>query len=314
MLDPRHKAPLFVSWALTNKCLYRCPFCKVWDVSSQELTSSQIYSYVDDLVQMGTKRISFTGGEPLLRKDIKDIIDYVAAKGVYVLINTNGALVGGKIEDIKKVNKVQLSLDGAKDVHDTIRGRGSYDLVLEAMELLNKRNIPFTITTVLNKENLLETKKLLGIAKDFSTKIIFQPATRYILGKREVNFFAPEKGPYREALAYLINEKQKGNPYIYNSALGLRHLFRWPEQTPMKCQAGRLFCKIEPDGSINPCVWGYGFDSDRTISNDGSRFRDLFEMLPRVNCQECWCAYVVEFNLISNFRIEPMLNTVDKNE
>ena len=69
----KKSSPLTVGWSLTNRCNHECKYCGIPNVKSNELTTEQIFSIIDELSELGTKIIQFTGGEPLLRDDIGKI-------------------------------------------------------------------------------------------------------------------------------------------------------------------------------------------------------------------------------------------------
>ena len=73
----RRRIPFAVSWALTYRCNAKCLYCRIQDIDLKELGIKEILSILDELAAMGTRWISFTGGEPLLRDDIGEIIDYI---------------------------------------------------------------------------------------------------------------------------------------------------------------------------------------------------------------------------------------------
>ena len=87
------KIPLSVSWTLTNRCNKKCFYCNLPNITSKELTTKQTFSIIDELASLGTQRIGFTGGEPLLRKDIGEIINYSHSKGIFTGMVSNGSLV-----------------------------------------------------------------------------------------------------------------------------------------------------------------------------------------------------------------------------
>jgi len=113
--------PLFVSWELTNRCNLKCRYCDVWKLNSEELPTDTVLSMVDELKNLGTKFISFTGGEPLLRKDIDEILSHCKTNGLYASLNSNGFELKDKPQTVKKFDFVIMSLDGQEAIHDYIR-------------------------------------------------------------------------------------------------------------------------------------------------------------------------------------------------
>ena len=89
---------------------------------------------IDKLYLLGLARINFTGGEPLIRKEIGEWIDYAKTKNIKVAMNSNGHFVPDCIDRIKNLELLNLSLEGPECIHDTIRQKGSYQKVIEAAE------------------------------------------------------------------------------------------------------------------------------------------------------------------------------------
>ncbi len=129
----KKKTPLIVSWAITTRCNKSCAYCDIWNIKVKELETAHVFSLISELSRLGTRIIHFTGGEPLLREDIGMIIDCCSERGILTSINSNGSLMKQRIKELKNLNLVGLSLDGPEDVHDSIRGKGSYGEVIAAL-------------------------------------------------------------------------------------------------------------------------------------------------------------------------------------
>ena len=132
------KYPFALSWSLTGKCNSRCVYC-AGGTERQDLDTGQIMSILDSASGAGTKYISFTGGEPLLRDDFAAIMKYSREKGIFNKLNTNGLVLADKIDELGCVDLIHLSLDGQEDVHDAARGQGSFRQVAYGLEAARKR-------------------------------------------------------------------------------------------------------------------------------------------------------------------------------
>ena len=84
------KAPLIINWAVTNRCNFKCRHCYSRDDPSEELSREQLFASIDKVVSAGVFSVNFGGGEPLLRKDLREIARYAADKGLKVSMNSNG--------------------------------------------------------------------------------------------------------------------------------------------------------------------------------------------------------------------------------
>ena len=232
------KAPLVVGWAITDKCNRKCACCDIWQGPVRDLPTTRVFEIVDTLARMGALRISFTGGEPLLRKDMGKIIDYVHEKGIETKLNTNGALVKRKIKQLKNLDMMNLSLEGPEEIHDAIRGKGSFNEVMEAVRTAKAHNIKFNFASVLTRINLDAVDYILDKARQKNCKVVFQPATRITLGSQRPNNLVSRENEYREVIKKLIKIKKSGDKAIGNSVQGLAHLSKWPRPENIKCASG----------------------------------------------------------------------------
>ncbi len=139
--------PISVSFHVTKKCNLKCKHCyAVLDtIKEPELTIEQILSVIDELYNHGTLSIRLLGGEPLVRKELPEIIKKVKSKGMFCELVTNGTLLRKRIgqwPELKKLDSVCVSLDGDKILHDSIRGKGTFNRTIDGMYALIETGIP----------------------------------------------------------------------------------------------------------------------------------------------------------------------------
>ena len=264
---------------------------------------------IAELSRLGTKIIHFTGGEPLLREDIGFIIDYCSEKGILTSINSNGSLMEKRMKELKNLNLVGLSLDGSEDVHDSIRGKGSYKEVIAALSLAKSKGINTRIHTVLSKFNLQEIDFLLKKAEEFGASILFQPSTVLLLGGNQKNPLSPDEKEYRKAISYLIAKKRESKCHIGHSVSGLKFLYDWPHLKRIPCFASFVSARIESDGHVDICFRNQ-FQSN--LSDAGClTFREGFFRLPFLYCDQCCCPSSVELNCMLSLNLDAVFNTWD---
>jgi len=302
----KKKTPLIVSWAITNRCNKSCAYCDIRNIKVKELETGKILSLITELSRMGTIIIHFTGGEPLLREDIGLIIDYCNEMGILTSINSNGSLMKQRIEELKNLNLVGLSLDGPKDVHDSIRGEGSYEEVIAALTLAKNRNISLRIHTVLSKLNLRSIDFLLDKAGEFGASILFQPSTALLLGGNQQNPLSPDEKEYKQVIEYIIAKKNK-TKYIGHSVSGLKFLYNWPHLKKIRCQARLISARIESDGNIDICFRNQ-FKSI-PVGSGNIAFQKGFYSLPVLYCDQCCCPSSVELNCMLSLNLDTIFHT-----
>ncbi|MFO1207384.1 MAG: radical SAM protein, partial [Burkholderiales bacterium] len=142
-IGPRRNPPgPVVIWNLIRRCNLTCKHC--YSVSADhdfpgELSTSEVFSVMDDLKAFRVSVLILSGGEPLLRPDLFDIARRAKAMGFYVGLSSNGTLIDrdniDRITDIG-FDYVGISLDGRRDTHDRFRRRaGAFDASMEALKL-----------------------------------------------------------------------------------------------------------------------------------------------------------------------------------
>lgn len=299
------RSPRIASWAITNRCNLACQYCGTNNVKCPEVDTGKAFELIEKLSRNGIRLIRFTGGEPLVRNDIADIINFSARQGIRNVLSTNGILFPGAVARIDRLDGVSVSLDGDARTHDMIRGQGSFDKALTALGVAKERMIPRTILTVLSSRNLNEIDVIVKIAKDFNAKVSFQPATKTVLYGDSADPLAPDRASYRKALERLINLKKNKNRII-NSISGLRYLMRWPEEAPIRCMAARIIVRIDPAGMMYACNRAAGAG----MSLAENSFKDCLSILKPPQCKRCWCSSYTELNLMSSFDLGAVINSL----
>jgi MoaA/NifB/PqqE/SkfB family radical SAM enzyme len=295
------RIPLAVRFQVTNRCTLQCKYCELWRIKSSELSTQEIFSIIDELYRLGTKRISFSGGEPLLRKDIDEIISYCKGKRIYPEMNSNGTIVPENINVIKKINFLKLSIDGPKDIHDATRGLGSYKKVIRAADVASENKVNFGFACTLTKYNINYLDYVLDMAKNYNTIVAFQPLKQIYRGVKDIKKLIPLQTEFKRAIYTLMAEKKSGNKHIRNSLIGLKHIYNWPKYSKLKCWAGKIFCIINTNGDLYPCDRiNYDLIPPNCISIGVEK---AIKILPEVYCSGCGFCGTLELNYLMCLRI-----------
>jgi len=199
----RARKPLSVNIELTYRCNLVCQMCpqtrerdSMKDVPSNELTTDEVKRLIDELKHSGVKSVTFTGGEPLLKKDVSALVNYTKNKDINCTVLTNGAIITERIaEELVKagLNHINFSIDGPKKIHDDIRGKeGTFSLASEGVRLIQKYkskmgksypNIGFCCTiSALNQGNfsqVLDLAHSLGV-KDVTYGYMFYTSSEAV--------------------------------------------------------------------------------------------------------------------------------------
>lgn len=175
------KVPFFVGHKLTYNCNLRCKMCPFWKRTSADSSLDQEKAILKHIYNSGACGIAFEGGEPLLRRDLVDILAFSRSLPLHTSLITNGMLLESRIDEITPyINGViYVSLDGLEKTHDNIRGvRGSFRKALAGIGAA-QRKCPVTINTTVTAENVDEVESLVQLANELGTKISIAIAHEY---------------------------------------------------------------------------------------------------------------------------------------
>lgn len=304
------RIPLVVSVVVTNRCNYSCAYCDRWDGRGERMTTDQLSSMIDDMAALGTRRLIFTGGEPLVRKDIFQLIARARAHEMQVNVNSNGTLVPRFADQLAVIDTLTISIDGDRQIHDSIRGDGAFAAALAAVRTMREvaPHVRVRLTAVISRESIGGEDALLDIARAENLEVFFQPAEHRLLGGGDqVNPIAPPVARYRETIDHLLAEKRAGAP-IANSESALRYLRGWPDAPALKCAGARLFVRVDFDGSVKIC--GRMGEYEQSLDALTLGFRKAFESLDDARCPTCWCASRVEVNQAFSLKPDAIMGLV----
>jgi len=294
------RIPLAVRWQLTNRCILKCKYCNIWSTPKKELALKEICFLLDELAKMGTQTISFSGGEPMLREDIGEILECVKKRGISTEMNSTGAYIPQSIPKLKNLDFLKISLDGPEEINDLLRDKGAYKIAMEAAKSAKINRIPFIFTATLTRYNINSVDFLVKVAQKYNTLIAFQPLKDLYMGIKGIGHLSPDQNEFKKAINQLISIKKKGNPYLRNSLAGLYHIYNWPHYNKLRCWAGKVFCIIETDGTLLPCDRiSYSTQLPNCLE---SGFGQAFSKLPEVYCSGCGFCGVLELNFLMGLK------------
>jgi AdoMet-dependent heme synthase len=260
-----HGRPHHAQWLITRKCNYRCVGCNVWKEQDQnELSTEQIKKGLDILHKIGIIELVISGGDPLLRDDIGEILDY-ASKLFVTTVYDNGSMAAKKIDLLRNVDFVALSIDSlSEEKNDFIKSvPGAWKKATEAADLLHKEGINVSVTPTISQMNLTE---IVDITNHFTGKGIpvwyclysydtsTDPNQLFRIGKANDKFVITDN----EAMVKLCNqliEMKKTNPRILMTTKllkVLRSLYQ-DNKRDWDCRALNNFLVIDHLGRVSGC-------------------------------------------------------------
>ncbi|HHA6081281.1 TPA: PqqD family peptide modification chaperone [Staphylococcus aureus] len=258
--NPNLVIPTNVSMELTNACQLRCLHCfnSSGKAREREISIEKFLDLAKYFVEIGTSTFFITGGEPLLKKDVEKLLDYLGTAGKTVTLATNGMKLNSSVIDILKKHPnigVQVSIDGLERNHDFIRGvKGSFKKIINNIETMCKNGIPVSISFTMNDYNKNDIDELIDICKNlgcFGVSIgLTSNAGRAKenevptdIAKEFANILAESHSKYTtEDFQVGLDICEKKIDIMYKE---IEHL--------NKCGAGYKEIHIMSDGKVTPC-------------------------------------------------------------
>ncbi|MCP4752868.1 MAG: mycofactocin radical SAM maturase [Proteobacteria bacterium] len=251
------RAPVNVTWEITTRCNLGCVHClsDSGEADKGELGKEECRRLVDQLTAMKVFQVNVGGGEPFIRKDFLDLLDYCHEKKLVTCVSTNGMLIdnelAGRLSKMKMLY-LQLSLDGATaEVNDPIRGAGTFTRIIEAAECLKRNQVPFSLNTVLTRLNFHQLDTLRDLAAEFGAELRvsrFRPSGR---GKGSRDFLSPHSHQL-EAFADWLEAHdlvRTGDSFFCLTSENRRR------KGLDMCGAAKMTCCISPSGEVYPCAF-----------------------------------------------------------
>ncbi|MBE7043839.1 MAG: radical SAM protein, partial [Ruminococcaceae bacterium] len=268
-----HASRLLLQFHITGRCNLQCKHCYRTEGDVETLSFDAVISVMEQFkelrkeynLQHNIKRkghINITGGEPFFRKDMKQILTYLGENKKFFTygILSNGSFIDDEMISILKkteVSFVQLSIDGNKEMHDSLRAPGDYDRVLKTAEYLEKKGIRTYISFTANKENY---KYLPIVARECRKRNITKLWSDRLVpigNGQELESLVITKGDFSRYLKSL--KKAQGNwliRHLYPKtqvAMNRALQFQNSNGAIYSCSAGDSLITVDEFGNIMPC-------------------------------------------------------------
>jgi len=274
-------APETVHLTITKKCNLDCPLCYETNKNVPDMRKEEIFTLIDKLAQMKVFQLAIGGGEPFLREDVCEIIEYCDMKGVVPNITTNGTLINdGIIRKIKNgVGGVSVSLNGYSPETNIGRDKRFFDDAVHGIKLLLEAGIPTGINFLVTNESLKYVNETFSFLKKMGVKWItvirLKPGqvnenerlTRYLLSKEDLKNLKRVLDCWSRLAR--INVDTSFTCLMYDVPIR-----RLKEKAVYGCVSGIRFCTIDCNGDVYPC----SFFKDKKFMA-GNVLKDDFQYL-----------------------------------
>ena len=159
--------PLKIQWKMTMKCNLRCKHCYLGELPNSCLPDDKLMDIAEEINKFGVMEVTLTGGEIFTVPCIEKIIQYFHDNEIKMVLFTNAILASQHKEFLssipnKNLIKFIVSVDGTKQAHEAIRGKGTYDVTLKNIKMLSEMGYNVSVNMVLNKNNYKSLFDLVG--------------------------------------------------------------------------------------------------------------------------------------------------------
>src|SRR5688500_188951 len=255
------RRPVLVHFEVTTRCNARCGFCDYWK-TEPSARSSEIASFADAARFFNPMLITFTGGEPTLRRDLEDIVAAVdaAVHLKYVTLLTHGGmLTPERARSLWKagINQFNISLDYLDSRHDVARGiPGLSGKIMSTVPRMREMGITgIRFNTVIKRDNLDQLMPIVERARELGCGVNFSCYTDAKNGNRDGLIDTDSTAMLEEAVAKLLAFKKNKFGIInsYDSSLELISRYMGGQITE-PCRTGMRTIPLEPTGHVNRCT------------------------------------------------------------
>ena len=277
---PYSAAPLRLDIALTGKCNLSCKYCFFAEEMEQrpDLPTTQWLRFIDELERCGVRDLCFSGGEVFIRKDLFEIIDAAIDGRMRFSLLSNGGLINETIvkklsqaKRKKRLNSIQISIDGSKaDIHDKLRGEGSFAGAIKAIHILSAADLPVTSRVTIHRHNLEDLPAITKLLLDELKLRSFSTNEAADLGScrkdEEIKLTTVQRLRAMELLVGLARD-YKGRVTAQGGPLALYRIFKEMEAVqkgkakprPSMGQLSGCGCPnshlaVNHDGTVTPCT------------------------------------------------------------
>jgi MoaA/NifB/PqqE/SkfB family radical SAM enzyme len=267
------KTPYSAQIELTLRCNATCPFCSIPNIPSSlklnEMDTNHVKTLIDQIAELGVNALSFTGGEPTLRKDLPELIYHTGVIHDFMNgIATNGYLMPKLLSEngrLEGLDYILLSLDyPSADIHNKRRGLKIFDKVMKTISMANRRDIKVILSTVVMKDNINLLPEICELAENLDCSIELFPCENIIRDfKNEIYPIQNIESmiPNISLWANIVRDLRKKFKNILTDSISVEIVERggfggYPDyhQEILRCHVAEAYLFIRYDGFIDyPC-------------------------------------------------------------
>ena len=262
----------YLEFQITDRCNLRCRHCYIGDGFHQDLSIRSISKVLDEFEEIQGLRLLLSGGEPLLHPHFWEINEMLRDYLFRSVLLSNGTLITKETARKLRVHEVQISLDGTREGHDSIRGEGTFEKAIRAIDELQEVNIELSVATMIHRRNLKEFDALATLIQS--------------KGIKEWNIDQPcLDGRLKNNQALLVPPSEAGR-YLQYGFGGGYHV------SGGDATCGAHLCAVLPSGMVAKC----GLFSGEPVGSIDEGLRVCWDRIPRILLTDldCTCRILKE--------------------
>lgn len=294
------KRPLNVSFFITNKCDLRCSYCNIPQTRGHhaQMTTEQIKEMLDAYYAFGMVKFSVSGGEPLLRPDLGEVLQYASDLGVVTSITTNGRLLWKRAPTLGALDTMLISLDG-DEFHQKSTKTNDPETVIDGIKLMKeKHGTNIWLSTVLIEHTKEQLEYIIGVCRDLDVKVLLQPFHDVLAEGMSFDRKLADE-PLKDIFRYMLD---RAPDLIANSPDYIDMIMNDKILHPSFCLAGQRTCFIDSNGDVFPCLpILMGAKPTKNGIRDG--WKAAFEDMPTATCGTC--RYPNQSEIYFTFDVKP---------
>ncbi len=255
---------------ITNRCNLNCKHCYGGEAGTVDMSPGKMMTIIDEFTAMQGLRLMISGGEPLLHPDFSAVCELLEGADLRKVLLTNGTLLSEEIAGNPAFDEVQISLDGMRDAHDSIRGPGAFEQSLAGLRLLVSAGVPVSVATMIHRGNLADFDPLEDLLRE--------------IGVREWSIDVPSSAGRLSPGSDMIVDPEIAGPLLARSYGGGVH-----EPLPGYACGCHLLA-VMADGRVARCA----FYAAESVGFAEEGLASCWQKIPRMKLDdlECDCEFV----------------------
>jgi radical SAM protein with 4Fe4S-binding SPASM domain len=255
----------YLELQITDRCNLQCRHCYIGEGSHQDLSKKQIQWVLEEFEEIQGLRLLLSGGEPLLHPYFWEINKILRNHAFRSVLLSNGTLITKEVAKKLRVHEVQISLDGMKGGHESLRGKGTFEKTMAAIDHLQEVNIRVSVATMIHRRNLSEFDQLASLLQSKNVE--------------EWNVDVPcLEGRLKTNQDFSVSSSEASRFLGYGFGGGFHGAGE-------NSTCGAHLCAIIPNGTVCKC----GLFSDEPVGSIEEGLRTCWARIPRIALKDLTC-------------------------